>query len=133
MPARSLPDRRLGGIEAANHNSLVGIDNFKKGGIFMRKSAVLSAVLLFAFGLAFGMTITLSEEAMAEKPCPTACAYDLYCSYETGDNCTNPFQPYYMYRYNGICPGYPARYCPPDGFTGCCGIPGMWIYWEPRP
>ncbi len=94
----------------------------------MRKFSLLSAAFIFVFGLTFGISMTLTEDAMAEEPCPTACCYDYYCSYETGENCSGPFAHHYSYRYNGVCPGYPTRACPADGFNGCCGLPGMWIY-----
>lgn len=98
----------------------------------MRKFAFLLAAFIFVFGLTFGISMTLTEEAMAGIKCPTACCYDYYCSYETGDNCTNPTSPYYHYRY-GYCPGHPFYMCSGEGFYGCCSIPGQWIYCQLEP
>ncbi|MDD4051448.1 MAG: hypothetical protein PHR28_06075 [candidate division Zixibacteria bacterium] len=77
---------------------------------------------LFVIGFAVGLGIVLFGAGPAEAGpdyCRGTCIYRLYCSTDTGPSCTNPIRPYYLYRTEGVCLGYPNDPCP-DAFVGCC-------------
>jgi hypothetical protein len=107
---------------------------YRKGGENMKKVVILSSLFIGIFGLTLGFAISTFDTALAAPECPEECHYDLYCSYDTGPNCTNPYRPYYMYTVDG-CQNYPGYWCPLNGaFYGCCNMPGRTIYYvEPEP
>jgi hypothetical protein len=83
----------------------------------MKKPIMLSAVLLFVFGMTFGIVLTLNEDAMAIDECSWECQFRLYCSSTTGPNCGG-YAPYYVFR-KSTCTGGPLN-CPfVNEWIGC--------------
>ena len=69
----------------------------------MRKAIAFSVLFVMVFAMAVGFTLTTAEQAHAF---PTI----IYCSRDTGPNCTNALRPYYMYVQDRT-----GRH-----FVGCC-------------
>ena len=73
----------------------------------MKGKRTIIAMLIMVFVLSFAVAFVTAEKAMAAKPTiPTI----IYCSRQTGPNCTNPNYPYYLFvrdRYG-------------THFVGCC-------------
>ena len=85
----------------------------------MKKLTILASLFLMVFGAALGITALTPDQAVAGVPCPEFCYYDLYCSWDTGTNCSNPSFPYYIYGENGYCStGISSHVCL-NGFWGC--------------
>jgi len=73
----------------------------------MKRARIFAALFLLIFGLAVATTVLTADRAEAM---PTI----IYCSRDTGPNCTNPTHPYYLYVID-----YGVR-----TFVGCCS--GLW-------
>ncbi len=73
----------------------------------MKKVAVLIALFLVVLVASAGMTMLTAEKASAAG---TNIATYIYCSQQTGANCTNPLYPYYLFVVD--------RYG--QHFVGCC-------------
>jgi hypothetical protein len=69
----------------------------------MKKLIAFASLFVMVFGLAIAITLTSTERAEAF---PIA----IYCSFDTGPNCTTQTNPYYLYIIDRT-----GRH-----FVGCC-------------
>jgi hypothetical protein len=73
----------------------------------MKGKRTIIAMLIMVFVLSFAAAFMTADKAMAARPdIPTI----IYCSRDTGPNCTNPNYPYYLY----------VRDRSGTHFVGCC-------------
>lgn len=90
----------------------------------MKKVTIYAALFSVAFAFAIGLMAT--DQASAIPECTRfQCICDLYCSWETGPNCTNPNLPYYLYSVDCVTiPGEKCGGCYQfEGLIGCCRFP----------
>jgi hypothetical protein len=92
----------------------------------MRTRIAAPILLLFVFGLSFGVFLS-ADQASAIIPC-NFCICEWHCSSDTGDDCPNPEYPYYAYRINcePAPPPWNPKPCTCSGqegtFAGCCAF-----------
>ncbi len=83
----------------------------------MRRIILSSALCLLALGLVCGFVIS---SAHAGIPCAYDCTASIFCSTDTGPECADPEQPFYVYRVWSCPTGNPHHWCPEDDQFMCC-------------